>query len=112
MDKKKPKWIIKLQRFWIDFKNWQEWTGRNFYFETRHKIMDYDRLASDYITVLDSTTCGRMSRHNYELTQVLAEISDAQSKLHYGIVHDDLMPMIESKDWDAVKKYVEELSDE
>lgn len=99
--------MIVLRRFWFDLTNPKQWGIYIVISRLFWKIKDYDRLESDYCSVLCHATNSKMSKPNYNLTTIYSEIDEAQGMAHYGIVKDDLNDLFENGGTiEDVKEYV------
>lgn len=85
----------KIKRIWWDLTHPKEWYIFLSISRTLWKIKDYDRIESDYSSVLCHATLSRMSKTNYQLQSVYSVIDEAQQDIHYGIIKEDLSGIIE-----------------
>lgn len=78
--------------------------------EIKKRFEYYDEMEDRFIKVLDCATLGNMSKSNYTLDIMLAEINDKQQEFHYGIVKDDIQQLINDKGtMEDVQDYINNL---
>lgn len=74
------------------------------------KIKDYDRLEYDYCCMLCHATDSRMSKSNYDQQVIRAEIDDAQSRIYYKVVKEDILNILnDGGTIEDVKDYLDRL---
>lgn len=98
----------KLKIWLLNFainKEWYLWII-NIY----RKIKDYDRLESDYASVLCHATGSRMSYTNYEVQTILSVIDSHQQEWHTSFIKADLQALIDAgADMDEIKEAINNL---
>jgi len=100
----------KLKRFWFDLTHPVEWYWLEYIKWQIWKLKDYNRLESDYSSVLCHATNSRMSYTNYNIETICSEIDSAKSEEYYDIVKSDILEMIEAgATMEEIKNYVEDL---
>ncbi len=81
--------------------------------ELEQYLQYYEDMEDRFTDFLCEATGDRMSKSNYELHAMLTELNKYQEELHYGIVKDDILMIIEKGcGIDEIKEYLNKLTQE